>query len=40
MSLEHLTVIESKDVLTELMMMRVCQADTRANRKKKSWNSL
>ena len=33
-------MIESKDVLTELMMMRVCQGDTRANRKKKSWNSL
>ena len=40
MSLEHLTVTESKDVLTKLMMMSVCQGDTRANRKKKSWNNL
>ena len=40
MSLEHLTVTESKDVLTKLMTMRVCQGDTRANREKKSWNNL
>ena len=31
---------ESKDVLTKLMMMSVCQGDTRANRKKKSRNNL
>ena len=40
MSLEHLIVTESKDVLTKLTTMGVCQRDTGAKRKRQRWNNL